>query len=105
MIDKYHKGGHMETPKYDDEFNYWQSPMRNYYREEAVNDTTTAERFKEIAFFSNVATFSIAMTLTCSILSAFLPISLAVILSIAVSLTLLQVTKKAIKTVLWIIKK
>jgi hypothetical protein len=102
----YHKGGNMEAPRYDDELIDWPTPTRDYYaEEEAAEQITTAERFKELAFFSNITSFAIFMILSGSILSAVLPSFLAVICAIAVSLTLLQVSKKAIKIFLWIIKK
>ena len=96
----------MEAPKYDEDLNYWQAPTREYYREEkASDDKMMAERFKEIAFFFNIAVFSILMILSCATLSAFMSSFLSVLLSIALSLTMLQVSKKAIKTFLRIIKK
>ena len=61
----------MEAPKYDEDLNYWQAPTREYYREEkASDDKMMAERFNEIAFFFNIAVFSILMILSCATLSA-----------------------------------
>lgn len=96
----------MEAPKYDEDLNYWQSPTRDYNREEQASEQNMmAERFNEIAFFSNLTFFSIFMVLSCAVLSAFLPSFLTVLLSIAISFTLLLVSKKAIKTFLRIIKR
>ncbi|GAX47858.1 DUF3270 family protein [Pseudolactococcus reticulitermitis] len=96
----------MEAPKYDEDLNYWQAPTRDYYREEkASEDKMIAERFNEIAFFFNIAVFSVLMILSCTILSAFMPSVLNVLLSIALSFTMLQVSRQAIKTFLRIIKK
>ena len=88
----------MEAPKYDEDLNYWQAPTREYYREEkASDDKMMAERFNEIAFFFNIAVFSILMILSCATLSAFMSSFLSVLLSIALSLTMLQVSKKQSK--------
>lgn len=106
IIRKYDKGDSMEAPKCDEDLTYWQAPTREYYREEkASDDMMMAERFNEIAFFFNIAVFSIFMILSCAILSAFMSTFLSVCLSIALSFTMLQVSKKAIKTFLRIIKK
>ncbi|GAB2023824.1 hypothetical protein RyT2_29050 [Pseudolactococcus yaeyamensis] len=96
----------MEAPKYDEDLDYWQAPMRDYCREEkASDDKMIAERFNEIAFFLNIAVFSVLMILSCAMLSAIMPSFLSVLLSIVLSLTLLKVSKQAIKTFLRIIKK
>lgn len=96
----------MEAPKFDEDLTYWQSPTRDYQREEQASENMMmTERFKEIAFFSHITVFSIFMVLSCAVLSAFLSSFLTVLLSIAISLTLLLVSKKAIQTFLRIIKK
>lgn len=96
----------MEAPKEDEDLNYWQAPTRDYYREEKASyDKMMAERFNEIAFFFNIAVFSIFMIFSCAILSTVMSSFLSVLLSIALSLTMLKVSKKAIKTFLRIIKK
>ena len=48
----------MEAPRFDEEFNNWQLPTREYAQEEKMAEhIKTADRLKEIAFFSNIATY------------------------------------------------
>ncbi|GFH40569.1 DUF3270 family protein [Lactococcus insecticola] len=96
----------MEAPKYDEDIENWQSPTRDYLAEEKVADETlTAERYTELTFFANIAIFSIFMVISCYIFAAILPNFLAVLLAIASSYYLLQVSKQAIKILLSHIKK
>ena len=96
----------MEAPRFDEEFNSWQLPTREYMQEEKMAEhIKTADRIKEIVFFSNIATFSVFIVIGCSVLMAVIPSFLAVILSIVLSFTMLTVLKKTIKTCLRMIKK